>query len=196
MNPALTPLPSVPDPSDNELMFDVQAGRLDRLGVLFERHHVGLYTYFLRLTQRPNRSEDLVQETFERILKYRHSFRGDGPFAAWMYQMARNVFRDDLRRHRHETPLDEETAAAQPSPEPPLLDRLQHDSEVALLERALHALPESKREVLILSRFHDLKYADVARILGCTVGAVKVRVHRALNDLRTIYAQLANEANV
>ena len=59
-----------------------------------------------------------------------------------------------------------------------------------MLKRALMQLPEDKREVLILSRFQELKYEEIARLMNCEVGAVKVRVHRALQQLREIYQQL------
>ena len=61
-----------------------------------------------------------------------------------------------------------------------------------LLQRALMQLPEDKREILVLSRFQELKYEEIARLLGCEIGAVKVRVHRALQQLREIYLGLEN----
>lgn len=180
-------------PDDNALMFEVQAGRLDRLGLLFERHHRSLYGYFLRLTRHPARSEDLVQEVFLRVLTYRRSFRGEGSFKAWLFMIARRVYYDDGRTWRREPPAEETTHLEATSPDPAPLDRLaQHDAEAAL-HAALDALPETKREVVILSRFHGLKYEEIAELLGCTVGAVKVRVHRALKDLRNHYARLTRE---
>jgi RNA polymerase sigma factor (sigma-70 family) len=88
-------------------MSAVKEGRLEMLAVLFERHHVRLFNFFLRLTRDRERSEDLVQELFVRVLKYRHTFRADGSFTAWMYQIARHVHLSHLRRLRPELPLDE-----------------------------------------------------------------------------------------
>ena len=78
-------------------MAEVRDGDVARFDVLFERHHARLYNFFLRLTGRPGTSEDLVQEAFLRMLTYRSSYRATGPFTAWMYRIARNVFADHLR---------------------------------------------------------------------------------------------------
>lgn len=81
-----------------------------------------------------------------------------------------------------------------PGPAPDL--RLRETQEVALLHRALAALPLESREVLILSRFQNLKYEEVARILDCGVGAVKMRVHRALKELKEEFSRFAGKEAV
>jgi len=85
-------------PSDNELMEDVKIGRAHKLAILFERYQVVLYNFFLRLTAKPNVSEDLVQEVFIRILKYRAGYLGQSRFVVWMFQIARNVHIDQIGR--------------------------------------------------------------------------------------------------
>jgi len=168
--------------SDEELMSQVRNGIGEMLGVLFERYHVPLFNFYLRLTGDRPMSEDLVQEVFFRILKYRHSYRTDTGFRAWMYQIARNVRFDHLRKRRPETSWE---PSMSPAVEP--ADTAQQSQESALLHRALLHLGEDKREVLVLSRFQDLKYEEIALLLGCEVGTVKTRVHRALQDLRQIF---------
>lgn len=69
-------------------------------------------------------------------------------------------------------------------------DPAQKDQEAALLHAALLRLPEEKREVLVLSRFQDLKYEQIAEILGCELSTVKVKVHRALQELRDVFQKL------
>lgn len=76
---------------------------------------------------------------------------------------------------------------------PPVTADLEKAEEVALLREALARLPEDKREVLVLSRFQGLKYEQVGRVLGCEEGAVKLRVFRAVRQLRTIYERLSRE---
>ncbi len=171
--------------SDEELMTQVRNGFGEMLGVLFDRYHVPLFNFYLRLTGDRPMSEDLVQEVFFRILKYRHSYRADTAFRAWMYQIARNARMDHLRKRRPETSLE---ADMSPVIEPP--DTAQQSQEAALLHRALLHISEDKREVLVLSRFQDLKYEEIAQLLGCEVGTVKTRVHRALQELRQIFHQL------
>jgi RNA polymerase sigma-70 factor (ECF subfamily) len=168
--------------SDEELMAQVRNGIGEMLGVLFERYHVPLFNFYLRLTGDRAVSEDLVQEVFFRILKYRHSYRTDTAFRAWMYQIARNARLDHLRRRRPEATWE---PSMSPAVEP--ADTAQQSQESALLHRALLHLGDDKREVLVLSRFQDLKYEEIAQLLGCEVGTVKTRVHRALQELRQIF---------
>lgn len=184
-----------PTPTDDELMLAVQDGRLDRLGELFERHHVRLFNFLLRLTGNRAVAEDLVQEAFMRALHYRHTYRGGGSFVPWMYQVARNVSADHFRRHARELPLDEPEEGEELREEAPAaLERLERSESVALLRRALMELPVDKREVLVLARFEMLPYKEIARLLDTTVGAIKVRVHRAVKQLRDRYRALAREA--
>lgn len=173
-------------------MLQVREGDVAKLGVLFERHHARLFNFLVRLTNRREVSEDLVQEVFFRMMKYGHSFRGDAPFAVWMFQMARNAATDHFRKWRHESPMQEgieertvnegeEDAHAQ----------LERNESSSLLKQALARLPAEKKEVLLLTRYEELKLEEVAEILACPVGTVKARVHRALKDLKVEYEQLA-----
>lgn len=174
--------------SDEELMSQVRNGIGEMLGVLFERYHVPLFNFYLKLSGNRPLSEDLVQEVFFRILKYRHSYRPDTPFRAWMYQIARNARLDHLRKRRPETSWEPEMS---PAVEP--VDTAQQSQETALLRTALMQISEDKREALVLSRFQDLKYEEIAQMLGCEVGTVKTRVHRAMQELREIFHQLESK---
>jgi RNA polymerase sigma factor (sigma-70 family) len=171
--------------SDEELMAQVRSGVGELLGVLFERYHLALFNFYYKLTCERALSEDLVQEVFFRILKYRHSYKPETPFRAWMYQIARNARVDHLRKRRPETSWEPEMSPAITPDDP-----AQQKQETALLHQALMELTEDKREVLVLSRFQDLKYEDIAQMMGCEVNTVKVRVHRALQDLREIFRGL------
>ena len=176
-------------PSDNELMEEVRDGRVEKLAILFERNQVMLFNFFLRLTGNRSASEDLVQDVFIRILKYRAGYHGDSRFAVWMFQIARNAHVDYLRKQKGEVALDDqylEPPALEPRPE----EVFEADQDVALMRRALDQLPLKKREVLVLSRYEGLKLREIAELLGCQVGTVKAQVHRALKDLSRIYLDL------
>jgi RNA polymerase sigma factor (sigma-70 family) len=185
---------STMNPSDGELMHAVQSGDLSQLGVLFERYHVAVYRYCLRMTSKPSLSEDMVQEAFTRVLKYARTFREGTNFRAWMFRVARNVCNDHYRKHRRETPLEEPEKRV--SEEPLVAETLEHEEDLGRLRVALEQLPEDRRELLILSRFERRKYDEIAQLLDCSVGAVKVRVHRAMKQLRDIYLELASEATL
>jgi RNA polymerase sigma-70 factor (ECF subfamily) len=177
--------------ADNVLMQKVRDGDLAKMAVLFERHHRPLYRYFLRLTGNREFSEDLVQDVYFRMMKYRHTYRDGHPFTSWMYQVARNAHVDSAQKRKGETSFEEqpEPTSAAPDPSEILLRR----QDVGLLRRALAALPVEKREVLVLARFQNLKYDQIADILACDVGTVKVRVYRAIKALSQIFFELAGE---
>jgi RNA polymerase sigma-70 factor (ECF subfamily) len=172
---------------DEELMFHVRNGVGEMLGVLFDRYQDPLFNFYCRLTGDRTLSEDLVQDVFYRILKYRQTYRPGTSFRSWMYQIARNARLDNLRKRQVQVPIEEDVATMVPT------DHVQQEQEAALLHRALLQLPEDKREVLVLSRFQELKYDEIAELLDCEVGTVKVRVFRALQDLRKVFQQLEGE---
>ncbi len=177
--------------SDSSLMKLVQAGDTAQLGTLFERHHLALFRYLLHLTGNRTLSEDLVQDVFFRVLKYARTYSADRSFAVWLYGMARNACFDSLRKTRAELPASEVEAI--PSAGPIAEDLFARKQDLTFLEEALRELPEDKREILVLSRFQNLAYADIAGILQCEIGAVKVRVYRALKELREKFCELRGE---
>ena len=179
--------------TDNLLMEDVRGGKVEKLAILFERHHVALFNYFLRLTGNRPISEDLVQEVFTRILKYRTTYRGEDRFAVWMYKIARNADIDFLRRQKETVPLEDQFEEAQSVDLIPE-ERVERQQEAALISRALKRLSPKKQEVILLSRFQNLKYREIAELMECPVGTVKGMVHRAVQELGDIYKQLSREA--
>jgi RNA polymerase sigma factor (sigma-70 family) len=176
--------------TDNALMLKVKDGDLDRLGLLFERYKRPLYGFFYNMSKDGELAEDLVQYVFLRILKYRYLFRGEGDFKTWMFHIARNVNHDNFRKDkiRHKDSIedwedhlwdDNDKAAS-----------IEKDEDLHILSMAMDRLPEEKRELLLLSKYQDKKYKEIGEILGCTEGAVKVKVFRALQDLKAVYKQL------
>ena len=186
----------VDSPTDDALMQAVRDGDVARLSVLFERHHRKLFQFFVRLTDAREQSEDLVQEVFFRMLKYRQTYRSGTSFTAWMYQIARNARLDQRQRHKLELLSRDDTDGGSDEPASRELgpeERIRRRQEVALIRRALAELPVDKRELLALTRFQNLKYEEIAQILECEVGAVKVRVYRAVRSLGEVFFRLAGE---
>jgi RNA polymerase sigma-70 factor, ECF subfamily len=180
--------------TDSELMARVRDGDVAQLGELFERHHRRLFNFYLRMMGNRQVAEDLVQETFMRMLRYRHTFRGEGEFAAWMFSMARNLGASYLRKTLRTQTVSTDDVA-EPAAEGTQADELELADEVSHLRRALLELPRDKRELLLLSRFEMLKHHQIADLLGCSVGAVKVRIHRAMRQLRETYQAMVSEAS-
>jgi RNA polymerase sigma factor (sigma-70 family) len=172
-------------------MLAVRDGELDALGELFERHHGPLYGFLCKLTGDRVAAEDIAQTVFQRMLKYRHTYRDDGSFTAWMYHLARRCAADHFRR-ANAAPFATDPADlnehSDDSPHAAQSAAKRDDHE--LLQAALAQLPRDDREILLLSRFQELSFAEIAGILECSVGAAKVRAHRALQELRGIFFRL------
>jgi len=179
--------------TDENLMRAVREGDLAKLGVLFDRHHRHLFDFLIRMTGQQTAADDLVQEVFFRMLKYRKTFRDESWFRAWMFHIARNARFDYYRNRPQEAELPEAHADSLKSPVPLPGRELESNQQAMLLEQALLKLAPEKREVLVLSRYQDMKYEEIADLMGCEVGTIKTRVHRALKDLREAVQKLSKE---
>ena len=190
-----SPVEAIAEPlSDHELMLAVRDGELDALGELFERHHGPLFGFLTKLTGQRTAAEDIAQTVFQRMLKYRHTYRDDGSFTAWMYHLARRCAADHFRKASSApTAIDPQNLNDHADNAPNAGDNAATRDEHALLHVALNRLRHDDREVLLLSRFQELSFAEVATILECSAGAAKVRAHRALRELRDIFLSLQRE---
>jgi RNA polymerase sigma-70 factor (ECF subfamily) len=181
--------------SDEVLMRGVRSGHAALLAELFERHHRHVYGFLYRMTSNRELSEDLVQEVFLRILKYRESYLPQTSFAAWMYGIARHALIDVMRKRKPESSWEEGIPDV-PSREPAADERMGARQDVVLLQKALASLPADKREVLVLARYQELRYDEIGRILGCDANAVKQRVFRAVKALGERFNDLSRRATV
>jgi len=174
---------------DNELMQRIQRNETGELGVLYERYKKNLFGFFYKITYDRDVSEDLVQDVFMKILKYRDSFRGHGKFTTWMYSIAHNTgvdhFRKQSRYFNSEDPEifnsvntgGEENSALK-------------EEEIDLLSRAMLRMDPEKREILTLSKIDGLRYKEMGDILNCSANTVKGKVFRALKDLKGIISKM------
>ena len=173
--------------TDNAIMLKVKSGDLDKMALLFQRYHRPLYGFLYHMTNQREVSEDMVQNIFYRMLRSRHTFTGNGEFRTWMYHLARNVLKDHWKKAgvpRSVTDWEDRVTDAVPVDE-----QLEKKMELEMLQKRISSLSPESREVLILSRYQDLKYAEIAEVLDLSVAAVKVRIHRAINQLKTLYLQ-------
>ena len=166
-------------------MARVRDGDSAPMSSLFDRHSEKLFRYCWRMNQDRQLSEDLVQETFCRMLRFKSSYKDGHSFQAWIYSIVRNLQMDHWRKKRFEAEWEEGFDA--PSPKEASLEDKQ---EAALLHQALSLLPPSKREILVMARFQGLRHEQIAEIIGCETVAARVRLHRALASLKEIYLNL------
>jgi RNA polymerase sigma-70 factor (ECF subfamily) len=201
----------VPELSDEKIMLLVKEGQLSELSELFERYHVKLYNFFVRLTMDGALSEDLTQNLFYRVIRYRESFQpAAGSFRSWVYRMARNVHADHLRQEQKvpgrggmagrtggisDELLERETGreagqeagpGRQPGQETGREEGYSED-QFERLDLAMAQLSPDQREILVLSRYQGLKYEEISKIKDLSVPAIKVKVYRALRQLRAFY---------
>jgi RNA polymerase sigma factor (sigma-70 family) len=167
-------------------MLLVKEGQLSELTALFDRYQAPLYNFFLRLTLDRATSEDLTQNLFYRVIRYRQSFEpAQGSFRSWVYRMARNIHFDFCKQEQRAPGrlTDPEEA------EERLADRATGYSEDQFqkLDEALSKLTPDQREILVLSRYQGLKYEEISRIKDISVAAIKVQVFRAIKQLRHLY---------
>jgi RNA polymerase sigma-70 factor, ECF subfamily len=170
-------------------MHQVKTGDLEKLGFLFERFKKPLFGFFYRSTRSPSVCEDLVQNVFLRILKYRLTFTGSGKFTTWMFHIAHNVINDYYSQNSRYQNIDEEHENIFDG-EQEFSDTVVKDEEIILLNKALGKLPPAQREIIVMSKYQGLKYKDIGEIMNCTESNVKIKVFRAMNELRKIYLEL------
>lgn len=175
--------------TDEMIMEAVKNGDLKQASLLFERYHKPIYNFLARMTMDRALAEDLTQNVFLRIIKYKGSYRQGLRFQSWIYQVARNIFSDhyqkqknrfsdfvDVEKISEHIPDNEDTQAL--------------EEQEKLLSKSMEMLSDEQRELLILTRFQHMKYEDVAIIMNTTVANIKVKVHRAIAKLREHYFQL------
>lgn len=185
--------------SDRELMLRVKEGEVNLMGTLFRRHGQHMYAYFVRHIGSTEDARDLLQRLFERMLKYRKSFRGEAKFSTWMYQAAINLKNDHYRERDRERRKSEAWSGMREFATTPGSDAFADEEEEeirrAILEAAFRKLEDSEREILVLGKYQGLRYRVIGEVLGCSEGAVKVRMHRALGKLRNHCQTIAEKWN-
>jgi RNA polymerase sigma factor (sigma-70 family) len=175
--------------TDEILMEAVKSGDLQQASALFERYNRRIFNFLARMTMDRALAEDLTQNVFLRIIKYRNSYREGARFQSWIYQVARNVFSDHYQAHKNKFSdfVDvEKVSDYLHDPD----DNEALDEREKLLQRSMALLSEEQRELLVLTRFQHMKYEDVAVVMDTTVANIKVKVHRAIAKLREHYFEL------
>jgi RNA polymerase sigma factor (sigma-70 family) len=175
--------------TDEMIMEAVKSGDLQQASLLFERYNKRIFNFLARMTMDRDLAEDLTQNVFLRIIKYRNSFKPGARFQPWIYQVARNIFSDHYQTHKNRfsdfVDVEKIHDAMPDSDETQLMDEREK-----LLHQSMEKLESDQRELLILTRFQQMKYEEVAIIMGTTVANIKVKVHRAIAKLREHYFEL------
>lgn len=192
--------------SDEELMLRYAGGDLTAFETLVKRHERQLFHYIRRSCQRPELAEELLQETFLRVVRHAGSYQPTAKFSTWVYTIARNLCIDRARRQRGPAEVSLNAAPGADPDAPALIDRLadpqasasnvdyQRQTFRQRLLDALDQLPEEQREVFILREFSGLKFHEIAQTVGCKVPTVKSRMRYALEALRGHLAEYSDHS--
>ncbi len=166
--------------TDEDIMIAVANGNIDSLSVLFNRYNVKIYNFFYKMLQDKSVSEDLTQDVFVKVLRHRSSYK-KGNFKAWIYTIARNIFntyyQNTLKNRQNIVQEDIKDVESISS----------NEDDIKQLHLALQKLNKQDRELIVMHRFQQMQYSQIAEILGSSENAVKVKTHRAIKKLKGIY---------
>lgn len=175
-------VPAAAIDADAALMMEVSDGAEEAFAALVRRHQSPLVNFFARMGASSDR-EDLVQETFVRLYRYRGRYQPTARFTTFLYVLARNVWADRgrkiVRMERLAAELETEVAIARQPVRPGASDEINVDAALARLSPKL-------REVIVLNIYQELRYQEIADVLGIPLGTVKSRINLALGALREI----------
>ncbi len=182
-------------PALDQILRRAQASDDGALHALVDAYSPRVFGLLLRLTGSHEVAEDLVQETFLRLVRRIREYEDRGRFEAWLFRIAANLARDHVRRGRRRgVPVSLDGVSGDGVADPPaeLADRRHGAPDEALdrgeqgrtLERALGRLSEADREILLLRHYSELSFREIAELLGVPLGTALARAHRALQRLR------------
>ena len=175
--------------TDEKIMDMINSGEENKVAVLFDRYHVLLYNFFLNRKVDAMTSEDLTQSVFERVLKYAHTFNASYPFKAWIYRIARNILNDHFSKNQTTQPLEVNQLTIV---EKSVMEKIEVREQMSQLHQAIALLNEEDQELIKLSKFQKLKYNEIAPMLNLSESGVKMRMFRAMKNLKDHYLKLEN----
>jgi RNA polymerase sigma-70 factor, ECF subfamily len=182
-------------PSDAELMDAVRSGDEAAFEALLARYWAPLVAYARRLVVHEYRAEDIAQETWIRLWERRAAWTPTGTVRGYLYRITRNLALNDLEKTRTERRWVEEEGRREfrhvPSPD----EVIEGDRLRAVVEAAIAALPERRREVFVLARYHGHSYAEIAQVMGISRQTVANQMSAALDQLRAeLHAEVDRES--
>lgn len=184
---------------DAELLRMMLAGDEAAFGLLYDRLQGGIYRFALRMSSSEAFAEDVTHDVFLALMRDGHQYDPNrGTLTAYLYGIARNRVLKRLAKERTMVSLSGNDGEDEPSfedllvaPDNPLLD-LSRSETVEVVRQAISTLPLHYREVVLLCNMHELNYEQAAAVIGCAVGTVRSRLHRArlllMERLRTVVA--------
>jgi RNA polymerase sigma-70 factor (ECF subfamily) len=189
--------------TDVQLMLDVKSGDEASFELLLHRYRSPLVNFLYRMVRNREQAEDLAQEVFIRVYRARAEYVPSAKFTTWLFRIATNLALNSLRDNRHQKLEDSIDAPARIDSEdgddrpldvaeqhPNIEQHLVEEARVKMIRHAIDKLPEKQRAAVLLHKYEELDYAEIAKILSCSESALKSLLFRAYEALRVELAPL------
>jgi RNA polymerase sigma-70 factor, ECF subfamily len=184
--------------SDVQLMLDVKAGDDVSFGLLLQKYRLPLVNFLFRMVRDAATAEDLAQETFLRVYRARKQYSPSAKFTTWLFRIATNLALNSVRDNRHrqmdiplDAPAEDDEAPVQvPAKEMRIDEHMIERDRAQFIRRAIAALPEKQRVAVLLHKYEEMDYVEIAKILDCSESALKSLLFRAYETLRVQLAPL------
>ncbi|MGA9940099.1 MAG: sigma-70 family RNA polymerase sigma factor [Candidatus Acidiferrales bacterium] len=187
--------------TDVELMLDVKAGDDSSFDFLLQKYRSPLVNFLYRMVRDTATAEDLAQEVFLRVYRARKQYTPSAKFTTWLFRIATNLALNSVRDNRYaklgvplDSPADEDAAPMElPAPVMRIDEHMIERDRTEFIRRAIASLPEKQRAAVLLHKYEEMDYEEIARILDCSESALKSLLFRAYESLRVQLAPLVTQ---
>jgi RNA polymerase sigma-70 factor (ECF subfamily) len=183
---------------DAELMLRVKDGDGASFGVLLEKHRLSVIHFLYRMVQNHAVAEELAQEVFLRVYRSRSTYEPTAKFTTWLFRIATHLALNSLRDGKNERlqeRLDDDSndmPVRQVSDRKPTIEAyMVYQSRLEEVRKAVATLPEKQRAAVLMHKYQEMEYSQIARVLNCSESAVKSLLFRAYETLRARLAHMA-----
>jgi RNA polymerase sigma-70 factor (ECF subfamily) len=183
---------------DAELMLRVKDGDGASFGVLLEKHRSSVVHFLYRMVQNPAVAEELAQEVFLRVYRSRATYEPTAKFTTWLFRIATHLALNALRDNKYERLQDRLDDDSSDIPvrqvsdgRPSVEQRMVYAAKLDEVRRAIAALPEKQRAAVLMHKYEEMEYSQIAKVLNCSESAVKSLLFRAYEALRARLAHMA-----
>ena len=183
---------------DTELMLRVREGDGASFGVLLDKHRSSVVHFLFRMVQNHAVAEELAQEVFLRVYRSRGTYEPTAKFTTWLFRIATHLALNSLRdgkNERSQERLDDDSndlPARQVSDKRPSVEQsMLHQARLDEIRQAIHELPEKQRAAVLMHKYEEMEYSQIAIVLSCSESAVKSLLFRAYEALRARLAHMA-----
>ena len=185
--------------SDVQLMLDVKAGDEASFDFLLQKYRRPLVNFLYRMVREQATAEDLAQEVFLRVYRTRKQYTPSAKFTTWLFRIATNLALNSVRDNRYrkletslDAPVEDDVAPVMElrSPDMRIDEHLMERARAEIIRRAIWSLPEKQRAAVLLHKYEEMDYGEIAKIMECSESALKSLLFRAYETLRVQLAPL------